>query len=99
MKFVVKKLTPKNQVALKDVSGSYYYGIAMKDGCKTFIIRQGYLNGEFRTPYIKDEMTAGNGHCAFESDTLENCIRSAIDHGDSVIEFETHKELFAWLAK
>lgn len=96
MKKVVK-VTPNNIVNTTDVSLTKYYGILCCDS-KGFISRTSYKHGNFIV-YRETELTNGN-YYIINYKTLKDAIEAIIDyHNSEVFEFNTAKELFAWLAK
>ena len=98
MKQVILKKKPVDVVAVEDISSEKYYGIEESEGYKGFIAAKNYLG----KPLVlaADSVTQGNGWSALDNKTtLKSCIITAINEGCQVYEFNTNKELFAWLAQ
>lgn len=88
---------PNNQVALSRVSEYNYYGISTP-ASKGFITRTDYDGGDF-IAVARNSLTNGNGWSDLRAYSLKATIKNAVDEGYVVYEFDTHTELFEWLAE
>jgi len=92
---------PNNQVALSRVSEDRYYGISTpvsKGFMKGFITRTNYNGGDF-IAVARNYLTNGNGWTALRAYSLKETIKKVVNEGYVVYEFDTHTELFKWLAE
>ena len=99
MKKVVKGTLPSDIVQLTEVNSQKYYGLKHpNDNSRGFISRSKFCNGEY-IPMCCDELTNGNRWSC--SDSLTKLIGDLMSgpRPFTVYEFDTHKELFGWLAE
>lgn len=98
MNRVLKQLPPSEPITVvSNADPNKYYGIELWHD-KGFILRKEYKEGSY-TGIAADLMTQGNSWDGINSESLPETITNALDAGFSVFEFETSKELFAWLSK
>jgi hypothetical protein len=87
---------PPPQLTADKVSVSRLYGVQIYDR-RGFITRQNYHDGKF-VARCQDELTRGNGWDSYDSVTLTDLIARIIkDKDNKVFQFDTPKELFAWM--
>jgi hypothetical protein len=82
-------------VHASNVDSNLYYGILRKqDKSKGFITSTSFR--EVYSPRCFDRLTVGNGFTSFESKSLKEVVKSLLNHGFSVYQFNTYKELLKW---
>ena len=87
------------QVSVGNIDPQKYYGVLSCFIDKGFITQEQYCKGSFRVLAASD-VTEGNHFCSFkESSDLTEFVKGIIERGEQVFEFDSCKELFAWLAE
>jgi len=105
----------KQQITLKtyaqrvlteeDVSIEYCYGVQWSIGERSFIQTNGYsyMGTDSSNPYTVlctlSSFTIHNMYSEVSNNTLKGCVRACLRDGQAVYQFDTTKELFAWLAE
>lgn len=104
MKQVIKR-TQDDVTFVDEVNARFYYGVLEvnyegKSVQKGFIVQQAYRNGPF-IAVCENSMTVGNNWDSYSCNTLEATVDAIIKSGckKQVFQFDTAKELFAWLAE
>lgn len=100
MRQVINSLPESNFVLAKDVVDVAYYGVDfINNPSKGYITREQWRQGKFTVRAI-DHITDGNGWDAYDRPTLIGTIKALIEVPTiRVYEFETPKQLLAWLMK
>ena len=89
------KKTEQAVIVLPSVSTRAYYGAQFKRGSKAFITCETFqTNFTLRSDNL---LTEGNGWSNYTNRSLKVLICNLIDNNIKVIEFDTSKELLAWL--
>lgn len=92
-------LTKGKTKSADQVDETKYYGFVTSLSEKGFITREHYKNGKFKV-LASELLTNGNNFSQFDDDSLKECVKKIIkSHKDTLFEFDTAQELFAWLAK
>lgn len=103
-KEVVVNIPSSHHVLSSRVCSSQFYGVEYEasPGIKRrgIVSRRGYFDGEFQVQSIH-EFTKGNhaSQSHWDYSTLSRLIRSMLDSGLIVYEFDTAQELFQWAAQ
>jgi hypothetical protein len=95
-KTVVKSIVPSNVVTLSQVDENLFYGVLINEN-KAFIIQENYRQGNFNTVNAGAGMTYSNGYA--QRSSLKDLIGFYLSSKCQVYQFDTAKELFAWLAE
>lgn len=91
----------KDCVLASEVSTDKYYGVKGSFSPKGFISRENFHSGNF-IPRCSKCLTAGNNWPDFYSNCLTTVIIRMLESKNEqyeIFEFDTAKELFAWLAE
>lgn len=97
-KVVLQQPKPENITPVADVCLDLFYGVRMLDGRSGIVSRRSFDYGNFFLAAC-NKITNGNNYSCFDSTSLSGCVRSILAAGNEVQEFDSQKELFAWLAK
>ena len=96
---------PENTISFKELSNSAidpdlrYYGVLIDNSQKGFITREQYRSGQYTLRAV-DRLTSGNGWFKCEDDDLISLLKEILDNENRhVFVFNTHQELFKWLAE
>jgi len=99
MKKVVLEKPEVAVVELLNVNTNRYYGVSNKNGLKGSLTRRNFYNGQY-SAFCCQSVTKGNAWDGHDSEKLVDVIKNLISSSlFTVYEFETSKELFAWLAE
>lgn len=97
----MKKVLISQEILLADdVRSSRYYGINLENNInyKGFITRKGYHHGNF-FPAAAEGITNANYWSSWSNPSLPELIKDLIKNDFNVYEFESARELFAWVGK
>jgi len=81
-------------------SENKFYGVLFvgDDENKHFITKNNFYNGEFQIKATYN-LTVGSSFPVFSNKILHIVLKNIVDRKHKVYQFDTHKELFKWLAK
>ncbi len=95
----VVKLEEKHEIVdVNDVNATKYYGVINIDTEKGFIAKGKMCDLEFNL-MARKEITIGNCWSHFKNANLKKMCENLIIANFKIFEFDTPKELFAWLAE
>lgn len=100
MKKVLKNIPTVDFVSCENVTSDKYYGVSDREGRRGFIAGNEFNGGCYKA-FCCAYITKGNEWIwrdLREVTSLSSFIRILITDYLSVFEFDTHKELFQWLA-
>jgi hypothetical protein len=102
MKQVLSKSPENTAVAYScNCSDDKYYGISLKSQPKTpvgFVTREGFRRGNYLALAV-NHLTEGNNYDAYRAERLEDFLNMLISNSRFLVyEFDSNRELFAWLA-
>ena len=103
MKQVISETVPFGYMRVHDVNQGKFYGVESYNSFmipfeKGFVTRERFAQGNFRV-YSRESLTDGNGWYRFSFPTLVETIENVATYPMMrIFEFDTAKELFAWLA-
>lgn len=85
---------PGDITPVSNVSNKKYYAFKIANFVGTITLKSGMYYC-----LCADQLTSGNDISGFKNICLDAMIKDIVQEGFHVFEFETPKELFAWLAE
>jgi len=98
-KQIVSRLNPNPEILPAQAERTLFFGVNL-DEKKTFITRGYWQNSSKQTYYVAkvDELTQGHAN-SYASDCLGLLMEKLLERGHKIFQFDTFKELAAWLAE
>lgn len=100
---ILKEKKPSNIVVLKDFvyNPNHYYGAAINlSNCpKAYLRASAFGSGKFGAYSLDVDFSDSNGLCSYlDFHSMNSLIKSLLEDGHEVFEFENLKEFGQWIA-